>query len=94
MPPSADYSPNSKTIGLSHHGHNINYSLVDSVWVVSDEDDRIFLQQVDKPLQLVQLTLHLRLLLSLVEGVGQERQSLVGLIHLSPVRPQALKNRF
>ena len=79
---------------MSHHGHNINYSLVDSVWVVSDEDDRILLQQVDKPLQLVQLTLHLRLLLSLVEGVGQKRQSLVGLIHLSPVCSQALRKSF
>jgi hypothetical protein len=66
-------------------------ALEELVWTVRDVDDGVLLEDLDELLQLLEVGLHPRLPLPLVERVREEGEALVGLVHQRPVPTQPLQ---
>ncbi len=65
--------------------------LEELVRTVCDVDDGVLLEDLDELLQLLEVGLHSRLPLALVERVREEGEALVGLVHQRPVPAQPLQ---
>jgi hypothetical protein len=65
--------------------------LEELVRTVCDVDDGVLLEDLDELLQLLEVGLHPRLPLPLVERVREQGEALVGLVHQRPVTAQPLQ---
>ncbi len=61
------------------------------VRTVCDVDDGVLLEDLDELLQLLEVGLHPRLPLALVERVREQGEALVGLVYQRPVTAQPLQ---